>query len=413
VREEVISGSIKGVKLERAIEYLTYAMILLFYTGKVFQVFTVLIDILFIVLVYVRKEKVFFQEHQKLIYAFSVLFVYFAIQSLFAVDIRAALLNSLGMVRFVILFFALWYVFDSSEKVKRLIYSVYIIIGLLFLDASYQYVTGKDIFGHVPVGVRLTAWDSKAKLGMFVAVFAGIVVASVEILQKKWLAWLSVIILFLIVVFSGNKGPVVYLSGAVFVVLLLSKTYRKYLFPTLTAIAILLATAIMTNDGISARFHQFTNPLSAKNTSGRNQIYETSIEMIKAHPLLGVGARNFRVVFPDYYLIVYNKKEKKDYYDEHYLTNPQIHTHGMFFAFLVNWGLIGTLMFFYILYLIYKKHIRNNDIALLASIGLIYCVAPFNFGNTIARSQWQFYIFLTLAFIVILGNFKYFKKKEV
>ena len=413
MREEVISGSIKGVKLERAIEYLTYAMILLFYTGKVFQVFTVLIDILFIVLVYVRKEKVFFQEHQKLIYAFSVLFVYFAIQSLFAVDIRAALLNSLGMVRFVILFFALWYVFDSSEKVKRLIYSVYIIIGLLFLDASYQYVTGKDIFGHVPVGVRLTAWDSKAKLGMFVAVFAGIVVASVEILQKKWLAWLSVIILFLIVVFSGNKGPVVYLSGAVFVVLLLSKTYRKYLFPTLTAIAILLATAIMTNDGISARFHQFTNPLSAKNTSGRNQIYETSIEMIKAHPLLGVGARNFRVVFPDYYLIVYNKKEKKDYYDEHYLTNPQIHTHGMFFAFLVNWGLIGTLMFFYILYLIYKKHIRNNDIALLASIGLIYCVAPFNFGNTIARSQWQFYIFLTLAFIVILGNFKYFKKKEV
>jgi len=412
VREEVINSSVKGIKLERAIEYLTYAMILLFYTGKVFQVFTFLIDILFIALVYIRKEKIFFQEHQKLIYSFSVLFAYFAIQSFFAVDVRAALLNSLGMVRFVILFFALWYIFDSPQKVKRLIFSVYIIIGLLFLDASYQYLTGKDIFGHVPVGVRLTAWDSKAKLGMFVAVFAGIVVASVEVLQKKWLAWLLTAILFLIVVFSGNKGPVIYLSGAVFVVLLLSKTYRKYLLPAFLAIGILLGTAIMTNDGISARFHEFARPLSPENTSGRNQIYETSIEMIKAHPLLGVGARNFRVVFPEYYLVVYNQKEKKDYYDEHYLTNPQIHTHGMLFAFLVNWGLIGTIIFFYILYRIYQKYIRNNDTALLASIGLIYCIAPFNFGNTIARSQWQFYIFLTLAFVVILGNFKYFKKKE-
>jgi O-antigen ligase len=177
-------------------------------------------------------------------------------------------------------------------------------------------------------------------------------------------------------------------------------------------IGVLLSTAIMTNEGIAARFHQFKDPLSASNTSGRNQIYETAFEMIKEHPFTGIGTKNFRYVFKDYYPVVYARKEHKNRYDKKYLDASPAHTHSMFLSFLLNWGLIGTLFFIYILYQIYKKYVRNNEIALLASIGLLYCIAPFNFGNTIARSQWQFYIFLTLAFVVILARYRELQKNK-
>ena len=89
-----------------------------------------------------------------------------------------------------------------------------------------------------------------------------------------------------------------------------------------------------------------------------------------------------------------------------YLKVSPLHTHNMLLSLLVNWGLIGTLIFAYIFFQIYKQYVYQNDIALLASIGFVYSIAPYNFGNTIVQSQWQFFIFLTLAFVVILGGYK-------
>lgn len=397
----------KGSKIEKTIEYLTYAMILLFYTGKVFQIFVILIDILFLFLLYARQERHFVKQHKTLLLMFGVFFVYLGLQSLFAINVKAALSNGLGMIRFVILLFALWYVFNTKEKIHKLIYSVLVIVFLLFVDSTYQYYSGTDIFGFEKYGgYRLTAWDSRAKLGMFLPVFSGIVFASIFIIKRRWFAVVGAMMLLMMVFFSGNKGPLIYLTASIVTVLLLSHTYRKYLLPILVILGMMFAVAVSTNDVISARFAQFKNPLSAKNTSGRNQIYETAIEMIKEHPLLGMGSRNFNENFPFYYQKVYDRKKETTYYDDAYLKQPALHTHSVLLSFLVNWGLIGTILFFAILFYIYRKYIRHNDVALLASVGLFYCIAPFNFGNTVARSQWQFYIFLTLAFVVILAGYK-------
>ncbi|MCF6206617.1 MAG: O-antigen ligase family protein [Sulfurovum sp.] len=411
--QEKTLGAQKGVKLEKSIEYLTYFMILLFYTGKVFQIFTVLIDILFITLLYIRKDRMFFIKHKKLLIGFTVFFAYLVIQSMFAHDVGAALGNAIGMIRFVILFFALWYIFNTAEKIRKLMYSVITIIVVLFIDSAYQYVKGVDLFGH-PLfqNLRLTAWDTKAKLGSFVAVLSGAAVASLFIIKQKWISLVAILMLVLMVFFSGSKGPVVYLVGSVVTVLLFSKAYRKYVLPILLLFSLVLGTVVLTNEKIAKRFEQFKHPLSAQNTSSRNQIYAASVEMLKSHPLLGIGSRNYREVFPSYYQPIYEQKQVKTYSDKKYINNPPLHTHSMLLSFLLNWGVLGTLLFFYILYMIYKEYIRGNEVALLTSIGLFYCIAPFNFGNTIARSQWQFYIFLTLAFVVIFGSYKRLQETE-
>jgi len=402
----------KSCKIEKSIEYMTYLTILLFYTGKVFEVITFLIDILFISLLVIRKEKLFFEQHKKLIISFGILLLYFAVQSLFANNIKVALVNSLGMVRFIILFFALWYIFNTQEKVKKLIYSIFIVLSILFLDASYQYITGKDIFGYpLYQNIRLTCWSNMPKLSGSIAIFTGVLFASFLILKKKKMPVLITIFLMLMMFFAGNRGPIVYLVGAVFIVLLFSK-YRKYLFYAVFGFGIIVTVIFTMNDKLYEHFSVYKNPMNAKNNAGRTPIYKVGIEMIKEHPFLGVGSKNFRYDFKTYHLKTYDPQIDNNEYDEIYSKKTPLHVHSIFLSFLLNWGTIGSLIFFYILYQIYKNHIRHNEIAILTSIGLVYCIAPFNFGKSIAQGQWQFYIFLTLAFVVILGSYNKLKEER-
>ncbi|SFV67581.1 Oligosaccharide repeat unit polymerase Wzy; O-antigen ligase [hydrothermal vent metagenome] len=401
---------LKSCKIEKSIEYITYLMILLFYTGKVFEVTTFLIDILFISLLVVKKEKLFFKKHRKLIILFGGLLLYFVVQSLFANNIKVALVNSLGMVRFIILFFALWYIFNTQEKIKKLIYSIFIVLSFLFVDATYQYIIGKDIFDYpLYQNIRLTCWSNKPKLSGSIAIFTGVLFTSLVILKEKRIPLLIIVFLTLMMLLAGNRGPVVYLLGAVFVVLLFSE-YRKYLFHIVFGLGIIVTMIFSINDKLYEQFSVYKNPMSVKNNTGRTSIYKVGIEMFKEHPFLGIGSKNFRYEFKTYHAKIYHPNVDKNRYDEAYSKKAPLHVHNVLLSFLLNWGIIGSLIFLYILYQIYKEHIRHNEIAILTSIGLVYCIAPFNFGKSIAQGQWQFYIFLTLAFIMILGGYKQLKE---
>ena len=405
VTEAAIPYSRPGLKIEKSIEYLTYGMILLFFTGKVFEVFTALIDILFITLLVIRKEKGFFQEHKREIILFGVLFVYFIMQSMFATYSLKALTNAVGMVRFVILMFALWYVFDSKEKVKRLLYSIYGLITILFVDAAFQFSTGKDLFGYpLYQGYRLTLWYEMPKLSEKISVLFGIVAAGLWITEKRKIAVLMMVLLTLMIVFAGNRGPVVYLIGSVFIIFLLSE-YRKYLPHLIVGTVLLLAAVFAVNPKMYEAFkYAYTNPLEAKYNAGRTPIYEIAVLMIEDHPLLGIGSKNFTPEFHRYFQKIYDGRTTHDHYDEKYLTIPPSHTHSILLSMLLNWGLIGTLFLLFIFYRMYRSYIGGNRLAVLTLIGFIYAIAPFNFGKTVAHGQWQLFIFLSFTFALIVAN---------
>ncbi|MEA2047048.1 MAG: O-antigen ligase family protein [Campylobacterota bacterium] len=399
-------------KIEKAIEYLTYLMILLFYTGRVFQVFTVVIDILFIILLVLRHDKEFIENNKSLFLLWGAFFVYLLIQSLFANHVLVAMANSVGMIRFVILFFALIYVFNTRKKIKNLILSSFIIIATLFVDATIQYITGEDIFGY-PLfeGKRLTCWSDISRLSESVAIFGGIVLASFLIIKNKLLPLVIMTFLILILLFSGNRGPVVYLTGAFFTVLLFSN-YWKYLLAVMTGFFIIAFLALSLDSRLHEQFSVYKNPFISENNAGRTTIYKVGIEMIKENPLLGIGGKNFRYEFRDYYLKTYEGDKNKGYWDKIFGSISPYHAHSLFFSFLLNWGLLGTVFFFYILYKIYLKYIHQNDVAILCSVGFVYTIAPFNFGKSIAQSPWQFFVFLTLAFVVILGTYNQLYKED-
>jgi O-antigen ligase len=159
------------------------------------------------------------------------------------------------------------------------------------------------------------------------------------------------------------------------------------------------------NDKLYRGYSQILNFTSNSATSGRYQIYKTSLEIIKDKPILGIGGGMFRYDFQEYYSKIYDKNSS-DIYENFWLKTSPFHAHNILLDFLVSWGIVGFILFIYILYKIYKKFIHNQPISLVASIGFIYCITPLQFAKSLSQSNWQFYTFLGLIFLILISVYE-------
>ena len=156
--------SLLNSRLLKAIEYLFYLMILLYLVGKSFEVLTIIIDIIFIFYLIRNKELLvdYIDRYREVFYSFLLLLLYFLIQSLFTNNPLVSLSHSFGMVRFIILLFAVLYVFNTKEKIINVILVSFIALFIVNIDSLYQYIFKVDIFGVEMYGNgrRINAWNA-------------------------------------------------------------------------------------------------------------------------------------------------------------------------------------------------------------------------------------------------------------
>lgn len=397
--------------LLKIIEFLFYLMILLYLVGKSFEILTIIIDIAFLIFVVKNKNLliVFFDKYKNLFFAFGYLFIYFFIQSFFTNNISVSLSHSLGIYRFVILFFAILYVFNDREKIEKVMFLSFVIVSFVCLDAIYQYIFKIDIFG-MPIyqGGRLTAWSDRPVVSLYSSEFFGFILASFFLLKDKYkkFALLSLFLLTIMILISGNRTPVLALFSTVFIVVFFTE-YRKYLFIIIGITGLLFSFTFFNNE-LSTRYQALINP-TVSNTSGRIQIYKTSFEIIKNNPFLGIGSGNFRYDFIKYYEKIYNENSK-DIYEHIYLKNSPYHIHSTFLDIIVSWGFFGVILILLLSFRIYQSFIKNSSISLIASIGVIYCITPLQFAKTLSQSNWQFYTFLSLILLALINQYTKEKK---
>ena len=159
------------------------------------------------------------------------------------------------------------------------------------------------------------------------------------------------------------------------------------------------------NDKLYQGYSGIFNPSSNSATSGRHQVYKTAIEIIKENPILGIGGGMFRYDFKEYYLKIYDEKSK-DSFEKTWLEISPFHAHNILLDLLVSWGIIGLFLIIYISYNIYVVFIKNKPISLVASIGVLYCITPLQFAKSLSQSNWQFYTFLGLIFLVLISTYE-------
>lgn len=402
-------------KIKKVIEYLFYLLVLLFYVGKVFKAITFLIDILFIFML-IKDTGIarnLFSKYKELVYGFGAFIVYMLLQSIFLDYHYYTFKSSFETILYIISFFAALYAFDDKKKIKNLIFVSFAILTIIAFDSIFQYFIGHDIFGQ-PLfdDTRITAWSDRPSLSLMMGEFAGMLIASLVFLKgrEKKIAFLVFALFIFVVVMSGNRSPIVALVSSIFVVGIFSR-YRVYVIGALLTFFLLFGFAFL-NPQLKDRYEAFFNPTTNQNTSNRLPIYLTGYEIIKDHSIFGIGSHNYKLYHPQYYDTIVAKKYKQ-YYVQHFSKHTPNHVHSVFIDMILSYGIVGCLIFLYILWLIYKQFIRRNEIGLLASVGFLYCITPLQFARSFTLGDAQFITYLGLIFLALMSVYSNFIEQEI
>lgn len=403
------------ISLEKAIEYLFYTLILFYFVGKLYKGISFLIDILFIVYLSINRNLAldFFNKYKSLIVSFVFFAAYIILQSLFVDYKLYSLKSSFETILYIILFFSALFIFNTEDKIKKIIYVSFIALMIVSIDSFYQYFTGYDIFGKPMYGngSRITAWNNAPKVSLMMGEFFGLLIASILLFKNnsKKIAIFVFIIALILFILSGNRSPIVALFS-VFVFVSLFSNHRKYLIGILLLFGLGFALSF-TNNKLNSGYTKLLNPTSNQATSSRLPIYLTAIEIIKNHPIIGIGSHNYK-----YYHLEYIKKvdwkKYKSYYVQRFMSTRVSHAHSVLLDMVLSYGLLGIVFFVYILYNIYTFFIKDNSIGWIASIGFIYCITPFQFGRSFTMGDWQFITYLGLIFLALMSVYNLILKKH-
>ncbi|MBU3956935.1 O-antigen ligase family protein [Patescibacteria group bacterium] len=134
---------------------------------------------------------------------------------------------------------------------------------------------------------------------------------------------------------------------------------------------------------IGVFYYRFALPLSGQETlTQRFSLAQIAIEMIKASPLAGVGLNNFIPRLPDYW----------QQFGMTYWLQP---VHNVFLLIAAETGLVGLLIFLWLLVLIYKRLLVTGHWSLIVAVSIIFALGLFDhYWLTLQQSQ----LLLTIVF---------------
>ena len=104
----------------------------------------------------------------------------------------------------------------------------------------------------------------------------------------------------------------------------------------------------------------------------RMNIYRTSLNMIKAHPFIGVGVNT--------YCLNYQKYKIKETYG--FTGNAMYYAHNIFLHMAAEIGLIGLIIFLWLLVALFKLRVKfyrscDSDFLKICSLGIVAGIIAF------------------------------------
>tara|TARA_B100000902_G_scaffold379020_1_gene412912 strand:- start:82 stop:1041 length:960 start_codon:yes stop_codon:yes gene_type:complete len=319
----------------------------------------------------------------------------------------------------VIILFAAFNYFLSQKNFLRQILSVWaIIFFIILIDVFWESFTGKNIlgFGGEIYGDRIVSFfKDEPIVGGFINGFYLIIIGflfnEINKQSNKKILILFLSILFLIaILLTGERSNSIRAAIGLLIFYSIFKEYdfkKKIIFFITTIILFLIL--ILNSNYLKSRYggqiiSYFSNqPIYFK-------LYKSGFEVFKNYKLFGVGNKNYRVETCQYKETDRNKN--KNYYC---LTHP----HQLYFEFLSEHGLIGSIIMFYIFYkLIFSKMkgmIKSGNYIKLGS--LIYLILTF---LPLLPSGAFFNDYMLTLFIINLSifygsckNLNIFEKKKI
>jgi len=264
-----------------------------------------------------------------------------------------------GIVRlidYILVFFAVSSEIRDQKHIRRIIFLTAAGLTLASFDTIWQVITGHDfIRGYEPVIniglVRATAsFKDSNTLGIYLSGLAplvfGLAIYHLKGLKRMALFFISLLILTGIVL-TYSRPTLLAIYIALFFFALIKKD--KVLLALLLILTLVSPFILPRSVKDWARQVNY-NPLRFMCNDDRIAVYRNALNMIKAHPVIGVGAGAFMKSYKKY-------KEFPEY--RNVVTLDEMKAHNNFLHMAAEIGLVGFGIFVWMLYKLFMECINT------------------------------------------------------
>lgn len=284
-----------------------------------------------------------------------LLFFLIACLSIFnSINLKDSFKGGIGrLAHYIMIFFIIAEEIKDQKHIKRIIFSMVCGLILVSLDGIWQVITGQDfIRGYEPIInlglVRATASFKDANtLGIYLSAIAPLVFGLTLYYYLKGIkkfVFIFISFVTLIGIALTYSRPTLL---AIYIALFFLGAARKNKILIMILVIFTLAAPFIIPKSVKEWAREVNyNPLRFMCNDDRIAIYRNSLNMIRHHPVIGVGVNTFMKNYKKY-------KESPEY--RNVITSDYLYAHNNFLHMAAEIGLIGLGIFLWLLYRLFRE----------------------------------------------------------
>lgn len=366
--------------------------------------FAIVMAVSFFMMRLIDKEKISVMTPVMLAYSILVLSVLLSMKNTVHPDASVK-----GLIRWGIEYPFFFLVIANSVKdakhIKFIIISIAVSISIVSIDALWQLVTGKDlIWGKAlfdcPIALpRVSAsFNGPNLLGIYLSMLTPVIGGVALFYQKgrfRVLTLCAFILGILATALTLSRGSGL---GVWFALLLLAIIRKSKILSIVLILILLISPFIMPRDIKNWAQEMKYNPAVFLFNKDRLSMYRNAINMIKNHPVIGVGTNTFSRNYSRYRL---PESEDEKTADTTYAHNIYLHTAGEI-------GLLGLAAFILFIFSLFKQginyYLKSEDAYLrIVSISFLAGLAAFLVNGVTETSLYYPTVVIIFWFLVGLS----------
>ncbi|MDB9831699.1 O-antigen ligase family protein [Candidatus Pelagibacter sp.] len=306
-----------------------------------------IILILFSFLYHYKNKNYSYLFKNKIFILLISIYTYLLLNSLISIDFNIGFLRNFGFLRFILLFFAINYLFFKNKNVNFVFIVWLTITFIVLLDSYFEFFVGKNVLGYSDTtGSRIVSFFKNEPivagyLNGFIFIIFGFLFSNFDKknLNKKFFVFFIILSFFFCILITGERSNTLkFLFGLILFMSLNHFINYKFKLFFVLLIVLLFSFSYFNSDKIKLRYggqliHLIDNK-EKRETYLKNNLYinhyKSGIEVFKKYPMLGVGNKNYRI------------ETCKNNLDEKYICST--HPHQIYLEFLSEHGLFGSML---------------------------------------------------------------------
>lgn len=345
-----------------------------------------LISLSFIIF-YLYKNSLNILKSKVIIFLLAI-YIYLILNNFISIDTDIGATRNFGFIRYIFLFLAINLIFSKLDNFENIFKIWFLIIFIVIFDVFYEFFIGSNLLGfESPNKKRIVSFfKDEAVVGAFLNGFIFIILGFLfSNYEKKNLIYKIFVFSFLVLIiscliFTGERSNTLKLFfGLTIFFYFNDKIKLSYKVSFLFSVIFVFFLTILNSTEIK---HRYSNDLiqKLKNKESRERyiyfkLYNSGYEVFKKYPILGVGNKNYRIE-------ACRNIENKN---KNYVCNT--HPHQIYFEFLSEHGLLGTLIIltiiFYLIFKNFKVMMRRKNLIQIGCFSYLMTVfIPFLPGGS-------------------------------